>query len=232
MSDDPKEVGLVEAILGDRRWVVKDKATDTVRSIEVPRDTQKPGKWMTHLKGLHNLKLLRLPNSTADDDVALLVALKTLENLDVSGSNISDAGLKQIGNLVALRELNLSACPHISSAGMQHLVQLKNLEGLDLGYTPVADDGLRHLSGLPNLGGLNLNGTKVTDGGLAHLAGLVKLQVLGLDETETTDAGLVHLHGLTKLRVFSGGTGVTRDGLKELNRYAPRIYVPEPAGGR
>ena len=70
VSDDPKEVGLVEAILGDRRWVVKDKATDTVRSIEVPRDTQKPGKWMTHLKGLHNLKLLRLPNSTADDDVA------------------------------------------------------------------------------------------------------------------------------------------------------------------
>ena len=163
---------------------------------------------------------------TEDDDLAILPALPTLESLTVSNGRFSDAGMKHIGSHTGLRELVLSDCPNITSAGLKCLGQLNNLQGLDLDMTPVTDDGLRHLAKLTQLGGLSLSRTKVTDAGLAHLAVLVNLQYLYLGGTETTDSGLVHLRGLKKLRGVWGGTGMTREGLIGLKKYAPRLIVP------
>jgi len=224
--DDPKEIAAIEAELGLGDAQI-DKDTGTVQTIWVPPDAPKPRIWMKHLRRLHNLKSLTLPNSTEDDDLALLAGLKTLEDLYVSHSNITDAGLKQIGALISLQRLDVSSCRNITSDGLRHLLGLKNVNALVLSYAPVTDDGLRRLAAFPYLQGLELSGTKVTDAGLAHLAGLVYLQGLALGETETTDAGLAQLHALTRLRMFSGGSGVTSDGIKQLGRFAPRLF-PDP----
>ena len=158
--------------------------------------------------------------------------MPTLERLDADNGKFSDSGMKYIGALTSLRQLNLVDCANITYAGLNHLGQLKNLDGLNLHMTPVTDDGLRHLAGLTKLEGLTLSRTKVTDAGLAHLATLVNLKYLDLGGTETTDAGLVHLRGLKKLHIFRGGVGVTRDGLIELKKYAPRLRVPRESASR
>jgi hypothetical protein len=189
---------------------------------------------------------------TNDSDLALLAGQRTLVRLFVSCNDFSDYGLRQIGTLTSLRELNLRACSKITSAGMKHLAHLDNIEVLDLSGTAVGDEGIKEVAKLKSLRGLTLIGapvadealadlprlkkletldlldTKVTDAGLAHLATMVSLRDLCLSETQTTDSGLMHLYGLKNLRGFSGGTGVTRDGLKELKKHAPMIFISEP----
>ena len=248
--DDPKDVAAIEAaaIYGN---MPKDNVTENIHYINAGHDNQKPSVWMKHLTGLPNLKKLTLPHGrTEDDDLALLVGLRALESLDASNSRFSDRGLRYIGSLAGLRELRLRNCTRITSAGIESLGQLSNLKGLDLDMTPVTDDALRHLAKLTklealtlsrnskvtdaglahlaplvNLQYLSLSGTETTDSGLVHLAPLVSLQYLDLGGTETTDSGLVHLRGLKKLRSFHGGTGVTRVGLLDLKKYAPRLSV-------
>ena len=121
--------------------------TDNVHIIQAPADEQKPGVWIKHLKGLHNLRYLILPTYvTDDDDLALLPALPTLERLEVSSGKFSDTGMKSIGALTNLRLLKLVDCPGISSAGIDCLGRLKNLESLDLRLAPITDEALQHLA--------------------------------------------------------------------------------------
>jgi len=225
VPDDPKEVAALEAAVGS---FDKDNVTDNVHVLQLDY-AKNPSAWMRHLKGLHNLNTLTLPfGGVGDDDLAQLAGLKSLQYLNAERNEFSDAGLKHIGKLTNLRLLALSHCPNITSAGMKHLGELKNLENLDLDGTAIGDEGLRHLSKLKNLRGLALSNTKVTDAGLAHLADMVNLEGLSLGGTQTTDSGLVHLYGLKKLSSFGKGAGMTLDGLKELNKHAPLIHLPEP----
>lgn len=81
----------------------------------------------------------------------------------------------------------------VTDAGLAHLKGLTNLKSLDLYYTRVTDAGLVHLKGLKNLEWLRLEGTQVTDAGLVHLKGLTKLQTLSLYSTQVTPEGVKDL---------------------------------------
>lgn len=72
----------------------------------------------------------------------------------------------------------------VSAAGLAPVAQLKNLERLHLEKSSVADDALVHLAALPRLQYLNLYGTAVTDAGLEHLKSLKRLKKLYLWQTK------------------------------------------------
>ena len=57
----------------------------------------------------------------------------------------------------------------ITDAGLVHLKGLTNLQTLNLDGTKITDAGLVHLKGLTSLETLSLNRTKVTDTGVAEL---------------------------------------------------------------
>jgi hypothetical protein len=129
----------------------------------------------------------------------------------------SDDDLKTLAKLPALENLDLTNTP-VTAAGLAHLRGLRELRNLGLWNTRVDDAGLEHLAGLTKLQSLILDGTRVTDAGLRHLAGLTDLEEwLGLGGTGVTDAGLEHLEKLTKLRNLNlWKTGVTRAGAAKL----------------
>ncbi len=86
------------------------------------------------------LRLVHLANTAVqDDDLAKLVGLSYLENLNLQATGISDNGL------------NLSNTK-ITDAGLEHLQGLSNLKGLYLRYTPVSEQGINKIKqALPEL---------------------------------------------------------------------------------
>jgi hypothetical protein len=71
-------------------------------------------------------------------------------------------------DLSPLRTLDLSHTD-VTDAGLTHLERLTQLQWLNLGGTKVTDSGLQHLKGLTELQRLLLDGTQVTDKGRAKL---------------------------------------------------------------
>jgi hypothetical protein len=114
----------------------------------------------------------------------------------------------------------------VTDAGLKELAGFKSLHALNLGGTDVTDAGLKELAGLQSLQTLSLGGTEVTDAGLKELAGLQSLQALSLLQTKVTDAGLKELAGVKSLQRLSlGGTKVTDAGEKELRKALPTCTV-------
>jgi len=122
-------------------------------------------------------------------------------NLNLLGTNITDAGLLPISHIPTLMHLNLAG-------------------------TAVTDAGLTNLRGLTNLTRLHLEKTQVTDSGLANLHGLTDLAYLNLHSTAITDAGLEHLYGLKNLRtIYLWETKTTEDGVKKLQAALPKLHI-------
>src|SRR5207302_1019475 len=87
------------------------------------------------------------------------------------GTEMTDAGLKELAELKRLQWLGLS-CSSLTDGGLKDLARLKSLQSLDLGGTKVTGTGLKELAELKDLQALQLSHTKVTDAGLKELAGL------------------------------------------------------------
>ena len=90
-------------------------------------------------------------------------------------------------------KVDLEKCKTLTDAGLKQLAGLKALKSLNLSGTKVTDAGLKHLAGLKALQKLDLEDTKVTDAGLKHLAGLKALRRLHLEDTTVTNAGISKL---------------------------------------
>ena len=166
---------------------------------------------------------LRLWTSAIDDTLAHLRGQHSLQQLDLSGTQISDRGLVHLTGLTHLEELNLDGVS-MTDAGLPQLAELSNLRVLYLTGTRISDAGLVHLQRLTHLQELYLFRTGVTAGGLAQLENLqlqkltVPLQAqndlglkhylaaldppatLELSPWNTTDTGLAHLRELTSLQ--------------------------------
>lgn len=79
-----------------------------------------------------------------NDDLRILQSLRRLDVLDVSSTEIDDAGCAR-------------------------LAQFERLEQLYIDMTPVSDDGMKHLSKLKTLHVLYIHGTKVSNRGVETL---------------------------------------------------------------
>lgn len=191
--------------------------------------------------GFDCLYILNLGDTRISD--ATLVHLRQCTNmwdLDVSGTRITDEGLKHLSSLKGLTVLRLRDTA-VTDAGMAHLASHPQLAWLDLSNTRVTPQGLAvlkasrsleaiwlsgpqvtdawmpPLTALPWLRGIHLTDTQVTDSGLAGLSSLKRLTSLDLSGAQITDAGLANLAGLTNLGFLTlNNTQITDAGLVNL----------------
>jgi hypothetical protein len=147
----------------------------------------------------------------------------------LKGTQVTDAGLKELKDLKQLNFLDLSGT-QVTDAGLKELKDLKQLHFLDLRGTKVTDTGLKELKGLTQLRVLRLGGFGlVTDAGLKELKGLKQLEELHLNATKVTDAGLKELKGLTQLEELRlGFTRVTGVGVADLKKALPKCKIIGP----
>jgi len=81
----------------------------------------------------------------------------------------------------------------VKDADLAVLKEFKDLENVQLAYTPIGDAGLEYMKEVPNLRILVLIETKVTDKGLQQLKGLKKLETLNVHDTKVTKKGIEEL---------------------------------------
>jgi hypothetical protein len=150
--------------------------------------------------------------------------------VNLAGTRVSDAGLRQLGGVKRPMGLNLELCGRLTDGGLEGLGRLPNLRVLFLTGTGVSAEGLRPLASLKTLSALDLEvcesigdaacevlggmpqlralvlkktgfePTHITDAGVKHLGRLTALESLSLYGNRITDRGLAHLAGLSRLR--------------------------------
>jgi hypothetical protein len=152
-------------------------------------------------------------------------SLVVVNSVNLSQTHTTDAGLVNLRELRALRELWLGDT-NVTDAGLLHFQGASQLKYLALGGTQVTDAGLSHLQGLHKLEVLFLHGTRVSDAGLVHLQGLSQLHNLSLSETAVTDAGLMQLRELRQLEWLDiNGTKVTDPGVEKFHQALPNCTI-------
>ena len=97
-----------------------------------------------------------------DLGLAKLARLKKLRFLDLSGAQLTPAGLKVLESLPQLERLSLWNCTALDDSAAPLLAAIPNLKNLDLSYTSAGDATLKTLASLPRLNRLYLTDTKVT----------------------------------------------------------------------
>lgn len=102
---------------------------------------------------------------------------------------VDDEWLKRLSGVTSLRKLDLANCA-VKGEGLRHVGSLTGLLELNLTLTPVDDDGLKHLGGLTELRTLGLASTQCTGTGFSHLKALRKLENVNFHFTPLDDAGL------------------------------------------
>jgi hypothetical protein len=135
-------------------------------------------------------------------------ALSPIRTLDLEGSLVTDAGLKDLERFDALVALDLDET-RITNAGLQHLQTLSQLRWLSLRDTQISDEGLENFGRLTNLQWLDLQNTQVSDAGLEHLMDLPQLK-----------------------RVYLAGTRITYEAGQKFQKARPTCSVSQrPFGG-
>ena len=108
-----------------------------------------------HLSEIAHLQNLILPYQIGDQGLAHLKGLREMQDLVLSSTQITDAGLVHVQEMVELHTLQLNGCENLTDTGIVHLSGLKNLQVLNLNATQITDAGLPHLARLTNLQKLN-----------------------------------------------------------------------------
>ncbi len=167
------------------------------------------------LWGLDNCLELDLSDTQVGDaGVHHLRKAQRLGYVNLSGTDVTDAGLALLPEY--LEAIWLRDC-RIRGIGLADLGRLEALDTLYLDGTDITDEylsGIRDVSGLVRL---SLQRSAISDGGLEHLAPLAGLKCLDLSHTHVTGPGLKHLRGLAELRELNlSETPVTDAGLHPL----------------
>ncbi len=203
---------------------------------------------------LRELRLVRCPISTSM--LAAVGRMRTLRNLSLDGTSVTDEQLVHLKPLCNLRRLDLSASSELTGAGLSHLKGMTGLRTLCLDdCTELADvamahagelTGLRRMSvrdcdGLTDAGFApvsNMNGLReiylsycdgLSDVGLAHVARVSTLRTIDIaDCPRLTAAGLAPLASMGSLETLAiGGTGPSLEDLGHLEATPRRLWKLE-----
>lgn len=140
------------------------------------RDPKPPGpEWLRNLLGLEYFADIEgaLFWDANDDDIQQLcdkANLRSLNFLLQDHSRVTDRGLKYLGQMTSLEELDVQFSNDLTDDGVVYLGTLKNLKQLALNFCGrLTDAGLKPLKKLAKLEFLTINGTQVTKAGVADL---------------------------------------------------------------
>lgn len=163
-----------------------------------------------------------------DAGLDALTEFKNLEELSISGSLVTESGLRTILKFDRLKRLLVNNNVLVTDAAMQTVAKIEGLTSLGIANTSVGDEGLRAIGKLRDLEWLAISGTKATDEGMAHLGALENLRSIVMHGLPITDAGIAHLARLPRLEsVMLGTTQITDKGLLALaqNKSLRRISI-------
>src|SRR5947209_3554318 len=116
------------------------------------------------LTGVTDLNLYSVERIT-DVAIAYIREWKSLERLNLRGTDITDSTLQYLASFPALKSLDVSHT-QITNNGMEYLPVLRNLEELRVGGNKITGAGLRWLRLLPHLRLLDLKGVQKRNSGL------------------------------------------------------------------
>lgn len=136
--------------------------------------------------------VLATMDGITDAALSRIGTFEKLRWLDLTKTKITDSGVAHLTGCRSLRDLSI-ATTRISNASLATVGKLSTLEELDISGTPVTDAGLAHLRGLSNLKVLRLAVTQVGDEGLLQLARLKNLEMIDARQTQVTPQGIERL---------------------------------------
>ena len=145
-------------------------------------------KQLAALTKLQSLTLTQNPK-VKGTTIPALVAAKDLNSLTVTGCPLGDLiGWSALKKLPKLTTLSLARA-QVTDAGLKELGQLAQLTTLSLEGTPLTDAGLAELVRLRALKSLTVMDTKITDEAVATLSQMKQLTYLGVSEKQVGKDG-------------------------------------------
>lgn len=164
-----------------------------------------------------DLDMLSLRTLPARNKCMTYVAhLTGLKELDLYGTNITDAGVKLIPKLQSLDCLTLPNS--ITNSGLYNIAPLPSLKRLYLIESNVTDKGLYQISKMKSLEELSLAGEEINGTGFVHLTKLPRLHYLLLSERSFGDTGMEHLRNIPSLKTLTCyDTNISDAGLQQLS---------------
>ena len=193
--------------------------------------------------------------SFTDNDLKMLAFFSELKYLDVAETQVSEDGLKVLGNLRKLEGVDLSINPRVTDSSLTVLQDLPEIKMLSLRNTGVSDNALAQLADVPQLERLYVSSRYITDEGMKHLGSiknlkqldlggniaglefeyltsLTQLEELSLDNTRITDRSIEGLSKLKQLRVLNvKRTDMSNSGVAALRTSLPTtqvLFLPKP----
>lgn len=151
------------------------------------------GQWQLNTVWLTDCKNIK------SGDLDTLASCRSLNTLNARGTNIGDNDCEAIGRITNLESLDLTGSSQITNAGIKNLGPLKKLRHLYIQFLPISDEATDVIAGMTELRTLNFCETQVTDVGFPKLATLVHLEDLGTPPG-LTDQGLSILGNFPQLK--------------------------------
>jgi len=157
-------------------------------------------KSLQDIAKLKSVKQLLLTDTDITDKGAEYIGtMPQLLDLDVHETLITAKGLNSLRSLTALKKLELDLL-RIKGTDLACLVPMVHLQYLEVGRTGLADNAMKNVGKLTSLVQLKVaKNADITDEGVFYLANLNNLQELSLRETGVTKKCLPVLQKLSRL---------------------------------
>lgn len=160
-----------------------------------------PESWeiVADLSHLETLSLLG--TFVTDDNVAKLVRLPNLKELNLTQTLVTDAVFSHVAEMKTLEILRFEGLSSIDGHGLQVLGKAKNnpLRELHASRTKLGIAGLKHIKSIPSLRLLDITSSNLTDQQLYELRGAGNIVTLKLGFNLLTAAGMPTLVTLRDL---------------------------------
>jgi hypothetical protein len=158
-------------------------------------------KWLVARGHEHRIKWLKTnpiyidlqeKKSVNDEWLERIKSFKSLEELTLNHTEITDAGVVKLKGLTNLLVLNLNDTS-IGDVGVESLSSLRKLGWLSLARTHVSDRGLDSLKTLPQLKSLQISETKITEASLGTLEAFRGLESVSLHDNRVSVPAILRL---------------------------------------
>ncbi|HMO22633.1 MAG TPA: hypothetical protein PKC98_16870, partial [Candidatus Melainabacteria bacterium] len=136
------------------------------------------------------------------EDPSSLELLKTLnlKYLTVRGSNFNDTAAGAISEFKALKSLEATDCPHVTSKGVKAISRISTINSLEIGGPGLDDEALKHIASMTGLRMLTVMSSKnVSDKGVAYLTGMKLSKLILTDNQQVGKESLKYISTMKEL---------------------------------
>jgi hypothetical protein len=209
----------------DDDFMAKLKNLPKLRELDIEVTKGLTATGLIHLAEIPALEKLNLYEiyyegaALGNDALRAVAGIKTLRDLSIAESGVTDDGLRPLEGMTQLISLRLSG-NLLTDDGMKSLAGLTNLQSLDISSSGwvrsnmrITDEGINRLSALTKLKTFSVHGLKIsgTDAALPHL------ETMDLSGDQVTDATLDRIILSRELRTLRlTYTAVTDEGVKKV----------------